>query len=125
MKDNNIEDLLRQAKPVVKDDPAFLMETRRRMEQVEGIKAEVDHQRRNSRIILIVTLAAGLALGMLAMAIVFLFPAEIESFQNGFLANVRNFLYQYRQYLVYPVAALAVALSLVLTTRRNNSFVGE
>ena len=125
MKDNNIEDLLRQAKPVVKDDPAFLMETRRRMEQVEGIKAEVDHQRRNSRIILSVTLAAGLALGMLAMAIVFLFPAEIESFQNGFLANVRNFLYQYRQYLVYPVAALAVALSLVLTTRRNNSFVGE
>ena len=125
MKDNNIEDLLRQAKPVVKDDPAFLMETRRRMEQVEGIKAEVDHQRRNSRIILIVTLAAGLALGMLAMAIVFLFPAEIENFQNGFLANVRNFLYQYRQYLVYPVAALAVALSLVLTTRRNNSFVGE
>lgn len=125
MKDNNIEDLLRQAKPVVKDDPAFLMETRRRMEQVEGIKAEVDHQRWNSRIILIVTLAAGLALGMLAMAIVFLFPAEIESFQNGFLANVRNFLYQYRQYLVYPVAALAVALSLVLTTRRNNSFVGE
>lgn len=125
MKDNNIDDLLRQAKPVVKDDPAFLMETRRRMEQVEGIKAEVDHQRWNSRIILIVTLAAGLALGMLAMAIVFLFPAEIESFQNGFLANVRNFLYQYRQYLVYPVAALAVALSLVLTTRRNNSFVGE
>ena len=125
MKDNNIDDLLRQAKPVVKDDPAFLMETRRRMEQVEGIKAEVDHQRWNSRIILIVTLAAGLALGMLAMAIVFLFPAEIESFQNGFPANVRNFLYQYRQYLVYPVAALAVALSLVLTTRRNNSFVGE
>ena len=125
MKDNNIEELLKQAKPAVKDDPAFLMETRRRMEQVEGIKAEVDHQRRHSRIILIVTLAAGLALGMLAMAIVFLFPAQLESFQNGFLADVRNFLYQYKQYLVYPVAALAVALSLVLTTRRSNSFVGE
>ena len=125
MKDNNIEELLRQAKPAVKDDPAFLMETRRRMEQVEGIKAEVDHQRRHSRIILIVTLATGLALGMLAMAIVFLFPAQLESFQNGFLADVRNFLYQYKQYLVYPVAALAVALSLVLTTRRSNSFVGE
>jgi hypothetical protein len=125
MKDNNIEELLRQAKPAVKDDPAFLMETRRRMEQVEGIKAEVDHQRRHSRIILIVTLAAGLALGMLAMAIVFLFPAQLEGFQNGLLADVRNFLYQYKQYLVYPVAALAVALSLVLTTRRSNSFVGE
>lgn len=125
MKDNNIEELLRQAKPIVKDDPTFLMETRRRMEQVEGIKAEVDRQRKSSRIILIVTLAAGLALGMLAMAIVFLFPAEIKSFENGFLANVRDFLYQYKQYLVYPVAALAVALSLVLTTRRSNSFVGE
>ncbi|MBR3285524.1 MAG: hypothetical protein IK119_08150 [Bacteroidales bacterium] len=121
MKDNNIEELLREAKPVVKDDPAFLMETRRRMEQVEGIKKEVDRQHKNSRIILIVTLAAGLVLGMLAMAVVFLFPEQVQGFQNGFLANVRNFLESYKQYLFFGVAALAIALGITLGTGRRNS----
>ena len=121
MKENNIEDILRQAKPVVKDDPAFLMETRRRMEQVEGIKKEVDRQHKNSRIILIVTLAAGLVLGMLAMAVVFLFPEQIQGFQTGFLANVRNFLESYKQYLFLGVAALAIALGITLGSGRRSS----
>ena len=120
MKENNIEDILRQAKPVVKDDPAFLMETRRRMEQVEGIKKEVDRQHRNSRLILIITLAAGLALGMLAMAIVFLFPEQIQGFQTGFLASVRDFLLKWKNYLAFPIAALAIALGLILAGGRNS-----
>ena len=121
MKDSNIEDILRQAKPVVKNDPAFLMETRRRMEQVEGIKQEVDRQRRRSRIILIATLVAGLVVGMAAMALVFLFPDQIQGFQNGFLASVREFLFKFRQYIVFGVAALAIALGLVLSIGNKNS----
>ena len=121
MKDSNIEDILRQAKPVVKNDPAFLMETRRRMEQVEGIKQEVDRQRRRSRIILIATLVAGLVVGMAAMALVFLFPDQIQGFQNGFLASVREFLFKFRQYIVFGVAALAIALGLALSIGNKNS----
>ncbi len=121
MKDSNIEDILRQAKPVVKNDPAFLMETRRRMEQVEGIKQEVDRQRKKSRIILIATLVAGLVVGMLAMALVFLFPDQIQGFQNGFLASVREFLFRFRQYIIFGVAALAIALGLVLSIGNKNS----
>ena len=121
MKDNNIEDLLREAKPVVKDDPSFLMETRRRMEQVEGIKKEVDRQHKNMRIILVITLAAGLVLGMLAMAVVFLFPEQIQNFQEGFLANLRDFLFKWKKYIVFGVAALAIALGLVLSSGKKNS----
>ena len=120
MKDNNIEDILRQARPVVKNDPAFLMETRRRMEQVEGIKKEVDRQHRNSRIILIVTLVAGIALGMLAMAVVFLFPEQIQGFQEGFLASARDFLIKWKTYLAPLTAALAIALGLVLAGGRGS-----
>ena len=36
-----IDDFLRTNRPEVKDDPTFLLETYRRMDQVEGIKAEV------------------------------------------------------------------------------------
>lgn len=121
MKDNNIDELLRKARPTVKNDPSFLMETRRRMEQVEGIKKEVDRQRRNSRLILIITLAAGLILGMAAMAVVFLFPEQIQGFQNGFLADVRDFLFKWRQYLVFGVAVLAIGLALVLSNGKKSS----
>ena len=44
MTEQNLEDFLRENRPAVKDDPTFLMETRRRMDAVEGIKQEVDRQ---------------------------------------------------------------------------------
>ena len=37
---NEIDEFLRANKPAVKDDPTFLLETCRRLEAVEGIKAE-------------------------------------------------------------------------------------
>lgn len=121
MKDNQLDELLREARPVVKDDPAFLMETRRRLEQVEGIKQEVDRQHKNWRIILIVTMVAGLVLGMAAMALIFLFPEQIHGFQDGFLASVRDFLFKWRQFIVFGVAALAIGLALVLSNGKKNS----
>ena len=58
-----IEDFLRENKPQVKKDPTFILETRRRLEQVEGIKSEVDRQRHHGRVALIVALCAGLTIG--------------------------------------------------------------
>ena len=113
MKD--IDEFLRENKPSVKDDPTFLMETRRRMREVEGIKAEVDRQRGNGRRALIIALAAGLALGVLATVLAFLYPVDLQSMEGGFLQSARLFLDTWKMYLVYPVAALAVILSLVLT----------
>ena len=121
MKDNQLDELLREARPLVKDDPAFLMETRRRLEQVEGIKQEVDRQHKNWRIILIVTMVAGLVLGMAAMALIFLFPEQIQGFQDGFLASARDFLFKWRQFIVFGVAALAIGLALVLSNGKKNS----
>ena len=113
MKD--IEDFLRENRPSVKDDPAFLMETRRRMKAVEGIKTEVDRQRRSGRRALIIALAAGLALGVLATTLAFFYPVDMQSLDGGFLQSARIFLDTWKMYLIYPVAALAVTLSLELT----------
>ena len=110
-----IDEFLRENKPALKDDPTFLLETRRRLEQVEGIKAEVDRQRSYGRVALIIALAAGLALGVFATTVAFLYPVDLQSVGDGFLQNVRVFLETWKYYLVYPVAALAVTLSLVLT----------
>ena len=112
---NNIENYLRDNKPVVKDDPTFLLETMRRMDAVEGIKAEVDHQRRHGRTAIVVTLAAGLVLGVFVTVIAFLYPVDPASAGEGIWESLRVFLESWKQYLVFPVAALTLALSLVLS----------
>ena len=55
---NDIEDFLRDNKPQVKEDPTFILEAQRRMEQVDGIKAEVDRQRTRGRVALLPSWAA-------------------------------------------------------------------
>lgn len=119
-----IEDFLRENKPVVKDNPTFILEARRRMEAVEGIKAEVDRQRCYGRLALIITLMAGLLLGVVATAIAFLYPIDAESVGKGVLDSIRLFLTTWKQYLLLPVALLAIALSLVLMSgkRGRSSF---
>ena len=116
-----IEDFLRENKPVVKKDPTFLLETRRRMEQVEGIKAEVDRQRSQGRVALIVTLAIGLAVGVLATAIAFLYPVDAASVGEGLWQSVRLFLETWKQYLLLPVALIAIAIGVLLIQGRKQT----
>lgn len=114
---SSIEDFLRENKPQVKEDPTFILEAQRRMEQVEGIKAEVDRQRSRGRVALIIALCAGLAVGVFATAITFLYPIDAQSSAEGLLRATRLFLQDYRQYLPMPVALLAITLAVVLFKR--------
>ncbi|MBO4446779.1 MAG: hypothetical protein J5764_01490 [Bacteroidales bacterium] len=109
MKD--IEEFLQNTRPQVKEDPTFILETRRRIDQVEGLKAEMDRQRRHGRRLLIFTLAAGLVIGVVATAVAFLYPIDAELV----------FPQSYRQYLLLPVAVIAITLGLVLSRTRSFS----
>lgn len=106
MKDIDIEELLRNGKPLVKDDPTFLLETRRRMRDVEGIKDEVDRQRRYGRAVLLITLVIGVLTGILVAVTLILFPMD----------SIRAFLATWKTYLV-PAAAVVITLVLFLALR--------
>jgi len=120
MKD--LEQYLRDNKPVVKEDPTFLLETRHRLEAVEGIKAEVDRQHVRTRRALIIALVAGLVAGVAVTAIAFLYPVNPTSVGAGLWESVCRFLQTYRLYLPLPVAALAITLGLVLTKKGSGVF---
>jgi len=104
MNDNQLEQFLRENRPQVKDDPAFILEAQQKMLAVEGIKAEVDRQRRFGRRVLIATLVFGLLAGAAAMALACLYPVK----------SIRLFLDSWKVYLMLPVAGCAIALGLVL-----------
>ena len=116
-----IEDFLRENKPQVKEDPTFILQAQRRMEQVGGIKAEVDRQSHRGRIALIVALVTGLVIGVAAATLAFLFPIRPETVGDGLWQSARLFLQDYRQYLVYPVALFTISLILVLSRSKSYS----
>lgn len=115
-----IEEFLRENKPQVKEDPSFILRAQRRMEQVDGIKAEVDRQQCHSRLALIIALAAGTVVGVVATVIAFLYPLDAASASEGLIQSIRAFLQNYRLYLLPSVALLAIGLGLTLARKTSS-----
>lgn len=121
---SDLEQYLKDHKPVVKDDPTFLLEAQRRMDAVSGIKGEVDRQRRHGRRSLIIALCTGLLAGVAVSAITFFFPVKPESVGQGILDSLRLFLQDYRECFLLPTALIAIALALVLFRNKKGSVWG-
>lgn len=119
MKDKDIESILRDSRPQVQDNPAFLLEVQQKMRAVEGIKNEVDRQRRYGRNALILTLVSGLSLGAVAMSLAYLYPIDTAVISDGILSDIRVFLESYKQYLILPIAGCAISLGVILGRQRS------
>ena len=99
MNDIELEKLLRENRPAVKDDPAFLLEVRQRLNAVEGIKDEVDRQRRLRHFTLSLTLLIGIVTGCLVTAFILLAPMD----------SIRTFVGEWKLYI-----AIAASISITL-----------
>lgn len=119
---DNIEEFLRSNKPQLKDDPTFLLETNRRLKQVEGIKAEVDRQRTHGRMALIVTLVIGIVIGATAVIIGYICPVDLDKLNQGALAGIIVFLTTWKEYFLILAGALSVSLSYILSRTRKAAF---
>ncbi|MBQ3608043.1 MAG: hypothetical protein II991_07095 [Bacteroidales bacterium] len=113
MKDKDIESILRDSRPQVRDNPAFLLEVQQKMRAVEGIKNEVDMQRRYGRTALILALVSGLIVGALAMSLAYLYPIDTTAISDGVLSDIRVFLESYKWYLLLPIAGCAISLGVI------------
>lgn len=120
-KNKDIESFLRENRPQVKDNPTFLLEVQRKMREVDGIKSEVDRQRKYGRIALVVTLVFGLLLGALTMLLTYLIPMD-ELTDADIFASIRLCVEPIKEYLIVPLIACIVALLAVLYTSRQNSW---
>lgn len=120
MKNNNdIESFLREHKPLVHDNPAFLLEVQQKMRAVEGIKSEVDRQRNYGRTALLCALVLGMLAGALAMLLAYLYPVDTEAISDGIISGIRLFIEPWEQYLMIPVAVCAIVLSRCAVPHRH------
>lgn len=106
----DIEEYLSSHKPQVREDPVFLLEAQRRMRAVDGIKSEVDRQRRHGRTALVCALLSGLVAGAAGITLLRFFPAVF-----GVLAPWK------RHGLMLLAAGCAIALGILCGTRRTHS----
>lgn len=113
MKDKDIESILRDSRPQVQDNPAFLLEVQQKMRAVEGIKNEVDMQRRYGRTALILALVSGLIVGALAISLAYLYPIDPTAISDGVLSDIRVFLESYKWYFLLPIAGCAISLGVI------------
>ena len=113
MNDKDIESILRDSRPQVRENPAFLLEVQQKMRAVEGIKNEVDRQRRYGRNALVVARVLGLFAGALAMTLAYLYPIDPSAINASIISDIRVIVESYKQYLLLHIAGCAVALGLI------------
>ena len=104
MNENDLNILLRTNKPVVKDDPAFMLKARQRMNAVEGIKNEVDRQRKHGLITLSVTLLIGVAAGIIITVCLLLAPID----------RILAFVEKWKLFLGIAVSVAFALISIIL-----------
>ena len=104
----NIDSFLRENKPQVKDNPTFLLEVQHKMRAVEGIKTEVDRQRRFGRTGLIATAVICVIIGIALV----LLSDQLSIALKDILAWARTLIVEYSYYVMIPRAVCAVVLGL-------------
>lgn len=120
MKD--IEQFLRDNTPQTPDEGQFMIETNARLNAVEGIKQTVDGERRRGRVALIIALVTGLVLGCLVTLLVLLYPVQpLQADQTAFAKAVES-LQNGKEILFGIIASLALALGLVLMSKKREAF---
>ena len=121
MKNTDIESLLRENRPHVKDNPTFLLEVQHKMRAVDGIKSEVDRQRRYGHQALVIALVAGLVLGCIITALAYLFPIDPESLGESLIADIKMILDPWKHYVLIFMAICAITLGVIFSVRKENT----
>ena len=121
MKNTDIESLLRENKPQVKDNPTFLLEVQRKMSAVDGIKSEVDRQRRYGHQALVIALVAGLILGFIVTTLAYLYPIDPDSIGESLIADIKMVLDPWKHYVLIFMAICAITLGVIYSVRKENT----
>ena len=120
MKNTDIESLLRENKPQVKENPTFLLEVQQKMHAVDGIKSEVDRQRRYGHQALVIALVAGLILGGIVATLAYLYPINPELLGESLIADIKMALDPWKHYVLIFMAICAITLEVIFSSKKGN-----
>ena len=108
-------------KPQVKENPTFLLEVQQKMQAVEGIKAEVDRQRKFSRQALFIALVTGIVSGIALTIFAYLHPLDPEVLSKNLITSLIAIIEPWKEYLLLPIAGCAIGLGIILSRQPSDS----
>lgn len=127
----DIGSYLRDNRPRVAENPTFLLEVQQKLHSVDGIRKEVDRQRKYGNTVLLVALAVGLLFGAFAVLLAYLYPTDAERMLNlamtepveraGLLEMFRACIEPFKEYLVIPVVVCVLGLGVLLSCRTQKN----
>ncbi len=117
----DIESFLKENKPQIKENPYFLLEVQQKMRAVEGIKGEVDRQRRYGRTALAAALVFGIVAGAALITLTYLYPIDQNAIAESSILRLIEIIEPWKYYFIIPTAVCAIALGIVLGGRKQNS----
>ena len=121
MKNTDLESLLRENKPQVSENPTFLLEVQQKMRAVDGIKSEVDRQRRYGRQVLVIVLVAGFILGGIVATLAYLYPINPELLGESLIADIKIVLDPWKHYILIFMAICAITIGVIYSVRKENT----
>ena len=121
MRNTDIESLLRENKPQVKDNPTFLLEVQQKMRAVDGLKSEVDRQRLYGHQALVIALVVGLVLGGILATLAYLYPIDPDSIGESGLAKLKVLIDSWKHYIILFVTICAISLGVIFSSRKGNT----
>ncbi|MBO4417104.1 MAG: hypothetical protein J5801_03155 [Bacteroidales bacterium] len=117
---NDIEQFLKENKPLEPAEGNFMIEVNSRLEAVEAVKRAVSAERSRSRALLLAALASGLLLGCIITAIIMLHPVAPGSLGTQFIVRLSMFLQGWARYIIMLlIAGGAIALGLAFASPRR------
>lgn len=117
-----LNDFLKQNRPIVRDDPTFSLETLKRLESVEGIKQDMDRHYKSVRIVFLVAVLSGLAVGITLITAGIFLPTGIQSFVSDISSRIQPFLYGWGLF-IWPIVSLLIVFILFVILRRKESIL--
>ena len=122
MKQIDIESFLQANKPQVKDNPTFLLEVQQKMHIMEGMKSEIDQQRKSGKIAFVMALLIGLITGIAITLLIYTQPDNSKTVTDNLLTSIKAFIYSWKEYLLFGIAACITTIGLILS-RKKKSFI--
>ena len=114
MKQTDIESFLRDSRPQVKGNPTFLLEVRQKMHEVDGIKSEIDKQRKLGHITLVLAILVGLIAGTGIALFIYISPVNSNSIGSELITSIRTFIESWKECLLFTIATGIIASGLTI-----------
>ena len=121
MNETQIKDFFKANRPQTSDEGTFLTGLSARMEAAAEIKRLHDEAIRRYRLIALITLIAGLAIGGLVIALVLLHPISAPQLRTELFARILAFAAEWKYVIFLLIASAAIVLGLKPSTVSGNS----